>query len=108
MVVLSISFSLTGCATNRFQKSLNEAYADRARANAAQVALQAADKAIEEARRMPEYPHECRTEWRSGTLLTDKQSVSNIKYDQALGSANSQIRKCAGWYDQTRAAREPK
>lgn len=106
--MLLTSFSLAGCATNRFQKSLDEAYADRARANAAQVALQAADKAIEQARRMPPYPPECLKEWKSGTRLGDRLDASNIKYDQALGGANGQIRWCGEWYLRNWKAREPK
>lgn len=106
--VLLISSFLTGCGTSRIQQSLNDTYADKARADAAQVALRAADKAIDEARRMPDFPAECRLTWRSGTLLDEDSGVSNLKYDQALGRANKQITWCAGWYDRTKAAREPK
>jgi hypothetical protein len=99
---------LTGCATNKAQRSLAEAYADKARADAAQVAMRAADKAIEDARRMPDLPAECRRTWRSGTQLDEDAGASNLKYDQALGDANKQITWCAGWYDRTQAGREPK
>ena len=107
-IVLLTSFCLAGCGTNKAQRSLNEALADKAKANAAQVALRAADKAITEARRMPTYPPECLKEWRSGTKLGDRLDVSNVKYDQALGGANGQIRWCGEWYLRNWKAREPK
>ncbi|CAN7165767.1 hypothetical protein LJR234_000341 [Mesorhizobium amorphae] len=72
------------------------------------AALTEADRAVAQARRMPDYPPGCRRHHRSGVRLGDKLGVANKKADIALGNANDQIDACAAWYDERRAAREPK
>jgi len=106
-VLLTTCF-LAGCTTNKAQRQVEASAAAKATASTAPVALQAADAVIAEARRMPDLPSECRRIWHSGILKGDRLDVANIKADQALGGANNQIRWCAGWYDRTRTAREPK
>ncbi|MER9768852.1 hypothetical protein NKJ09_22630 [Mesorhizobium sp. M0189] len=101
-----ISSSLTGCATNR--ALLGQAYGDKAKANVAKEAVTAAEKIVQEARRMPAYPAECRKQWRSGVGLGDRFDTAAKKTDNALGGANKQIANCTAWYDRTRKAREPK
>lgn len=100
------SLSLTGCGTDR--ALFNRAAVDKARAGQVEVALAAAEKSVQEARRMPLLPSECRKQWRSGVQLGDRLDVATKKTDIALGGANKQINKCAAWYDATRRAREPK
>lgn len=97
---------MTGCATNK--ALFGQAYADKAKANAAKDAVTAAEKIVQEARRMPDFPVECRKLWRSGVALGDRLDTATKKTDNALGGANKQIAKCAAWYDRTRKAREPK
>ncbi|ESY48997.1 MULTISPECIES: hypothetical protein [unclassified Mesorhizobium] len=87
---------------------MDKAYADKARAGVVGDALSAADRAVAEARRMPDYPARCRRHHFSGVVLRDKLGVANKKADIALGNANQQTDACAVWYDVTKAAREPK
>ncbi|MER9524067.1 hypothetical protein NKI96_10825 [Mesorhizobium sp. M0292] len=101
-----VSLSTTGCATNSFR--LNTAYADKAKADQVKVALAAAEKRVQEARRMPDWPAICDTLWHSGVQVKDGINVATWKGDVALGGANKQIIKCAAWYRKTQAAREPK
>lgn len=105
-MVLLISSCLTACTTDK--AALGKAYAEKAKAGVVGEALAQANRAVTEARRMPDYPPECRRHHRSGVKLGDKLGVANKKADIALGNANSQIDACAGWYDGTKAAREPK
>ncbi|RWI96420.1 MAG: hypothetical protein EOR22_06580 [Mesorhizobium sp.] len=100
------SFCLTGCATNNFR--LEQAYSDKARAEAAETALAVAEKRVQEARRMPVYPDYCKQTHRSGVKLNDRLDVANEKGDIALGAANDQILWCATWYAKNYDAREPK
>ncbi|MER9545595.1 hypothetical protein NKI72_26680 [Mesorhizobium sp. M0437] len=97
---------MTACTTDK--AALGKAYADKAKASVVVEALTQADRAVAEARRMPDYPSECRRHHRSGVKLGDKLGVANKKADIALGNANDQIDGCAGWYDERKAAREPK
>ncbi|RWO06302.1 MAG: hypothetical protein EOS07_21925 [Mesorhizobium sp.] len=97
---------LTGCATNK--ALLAKAYTDKAKAEAAQTALQAAEKRVQEARRMPAWPDECRRHHHSGIVLGDRQDVANWKADNAIGAGNDQTDACAALYDKWRNAREAK
>lgn len=97
---------MTACTTGK--AALDKASADKARANVVGEALSEADRAVAEARRMPDYPAGCRRHHRSGIQLGDKLGVANKKADIALGNANGQIDACARWYDSTKASREPK
>ncbi|MER9833425.1 hypothetical protein NKJ28_00410 [Mesorhizobium sp. M0145] len=97
---------MTGCATNK--ALLGQAYTDKAKAEAAQTALQAAEKRVQEARRMPDWPDKCRRHHHSGIVLGDRQSVANKKADNAIGAANDQTDACAALYDAWQKAREPK
>ncbi|MER8786295.1 hypothetical protein NKH71_00255 [Mesorhizobium sp. M0983] len=97
---------MTACTTDK--AALGKAYADKAKAGVVEEALAQADREVLEARRMPDYPPECRRHHRSGIKLGDKLGVANKKADIALGNANAQIDGCAGWYDERRAARDPK
>lgn len=54
---------------------------------------------------MPDYPADCRHQWRSGVVLGEARDVALVKTDQALGNANRQIVACADWYDRTQRAR---
>ena len=101
-----ISASLTACGHDKAAQ-LGGAYTDKAKAEAATIARHEADRLIMQARRMPELPGECRREHFSGTTANDTYKTSAKKGDNALYEANRQIRGCAGWYDATRAAREP-
>lgn len=101
-----ISGSLTGCATNKWL--LGQAYSDKAKANVAKEAVAAAERIVQEARRMPDYPALCRRQWHSGVLLQDRFDTATKKSDNALGGANGQIAWCAAWYDRNKLAREPK
>jgi hypothetical protein len=101
-----ICSSTTGCATNSFR--INAAYADKAKADQVKVALAIAEKRVQQARRMPDYPAVCDTLWHSGVELADRLDVAAKKGDIALGGANKQITACAAWYRKTQAAREPK
>lgn len=101
-----ISFCLSGCATNK--ALLDKAYVDKARADAVKTALAEAEKRVQEARRMPAWPPECRRHHYSGILLEDGIYVSNVKADSALGDGNDQTDACSALYDKWRAAREPK
>ncbi|RWX70473.1 hypothetical protein EN780_03500 [Mesorhizobium sp. M4B.F.Ca.ET.089.01.1.1] len=100
------SICLTGCATDRFR--LNQAYADRAKAEASKTALAEAEKRVQEARRMPVYPERCKRTHHSGVVLGDRLDVANEKGDIALGAANDQTIWCAAWYAKNYDAREPK
>lgn len=86
---------------------MGKAYADKARAGVVGDALTEGDLAVAEARRMPDYPRDCRRHHFSGVKLGDKLGVANKKADLALGDANKQTDACAAWYDRTKAAREP-
>ncbi|MER8990432.1 hypothetical protein [Mesorhizobium sp. M0678] len=97
---------MTACTTDK--AALGKAYADKAAARVVTDALTQANRAVTEARRMPDYPPECRRHHRSGVKLGDKLGVANKKADIALGNANAQTDACAGWYDERKAAREPK
>ncbi len=107
MTVALVSLCLTACATDK-AALLSKAYTDKASVDSAKEATTAAEKIVQEARRMPMLPAECRQHWRSGILLHDRLDTANLKADAALGGVNRQIDGCAGWYDATRAAREPK
>lgn len=96
---------MTACATDR--AALGQAYTDKAKVVAAREATAAAEKIVQEARRMPEYPAACRRHQHSGVLLKDTLPVANQKADNAIGAGNKQTDFCAAWYDQRRAAREP-
>ncbi|SDA39305.1 hypothetical protein [Mesorhizobium qingshengii] len=87
---------------------MDKAYADKAKAGVVGEALTEADRAVAEARRMPDFPGDCRRHHFSGVKLGDKLGVANKKADLALGDANKQTDACAAWYDGTKAAREPK
>lgn len=104
MTALLISSCLTACTTDK--AALGKAYGDKARAGVVGEALTEADRAVAQARRMPDYPSECRRHHHSGVRLGDKLGVANKKADIALGNANTQIDACAGWYDERKAARE--
>jgi hypothetical protein len=104
--VLSIGLSTTGCATNKAR--IDAAAADKARAGQVEVALAAAEKQVQQARRMPDYPAGCRALHFSGVEIADRYDVATKKTDIALGDANKQIGKCAAWYDRTQKGREPK
>ena len=106
MTAWLISSCLTACTTDK--AALDKAYVDKARAGVVGEALTEADRAVAEARRMPDYPAGCRRHHYSGVKLADKLGVANKKADIALGDANKQTDACAGWYDETKAAREPK
>ncbi|MBZ9678914.1 hypothetical protein [Mesorhizobium sp. ES1-1] len=97
---------MTACTTDK--AALNKAYADKARAGVVGEALTEADRAVSDARRMPDYPGDCRRHHFSGIKFGDKLGVANKKADIALGAANKQTDACAAWYDVTKAAREPK
>lgn len=97
---------MTGCATNKWR--ISQAYSDKAKANVAKEAVAAAERIVQEARRMPAYPLECRLQHRSGVTMGDRFDTATKKTDIALGDANKQIAKCAAWYDRNRLAREPK
>lgn len=97
---------MTGCATDKWL--LGQAYSDKAKADVAKEAVAAAEKIVQEARRMPSFPPECRRRWRSGVTMGDRFDTATKKTDNALYEANKQIAKCAAWYDRTRLAREPK
>lgn len=101
-----ISGSLTGCATSKFR--IGQAYSDKAKANVAKEALAAAEKIVQEARRMPSFPAQCERQWRSGVIMGDRFDTATKKTDNALGGANKQIAWCAAWYHRNRLAREPK
>lgn len=100
------SFCLSGCATDKFR--LNQAYSDKAKAEASATALGVAEKRVQEARRMPSYPARCKRTHRSGVMLNDRLDVANEKGDIALGAANDQIIWCTAWYAKNFNAREPK
>ncbi|AZO29444.1 hypothetical protein [Mesorhizobium sp. M1B.F.Ca.ET.045.04.1.1] len=101
-----ISISLTGCATNKWL--LGQAYSDKAKADAAKEALAAAEKVVQDARRMPPYPPQCERQWHSGVTMGDRFDTATKKTDNALGGANGQIAWCAAWYHRNERAREPK
>lgn len=100
-----ISF-LGGCATNK--QLFDQAYVQKAKADAVKIALTEAEKRVQEARRIPVWPPECRLHHYSGILLDDGIYVSNVKADSALSDANDQTDACAALYDKWREAREPK
>lgn len=106
MTVWLISSCLTACTTDK--AALSKAYADTAKAGVVGDALTEANRAVVEARRMPDYPSDCRRHHYSGIKLADKLGVANKKADIALGAANKQTDACAAWYDVAKAAREPK
>ncbi|WP_420408714.1 hypothetical protein [Hoeflea sp.] len=93
-----IPISLVGCADGRFIE------AERERASAEQVedALSVAEEAQRIGRTLPEYPEDCRRTYRSGVNEGDRLDAALVKTDRALSRANSQIRVCAGWYDDVR------
>jgi hypothetical protein len=90
--------SLIGCADGRFIES------ERERASAEQVenALSVAEEAQRIGRSLPEYPEDCRRTYRSGVNEGDRLDAALVKTDRALSRANSQIRVCAGWYDEVK------
>lgn len=106
MAVLSISSFSTGCTTNR--AAFSAAYVEKAKADAVKIALAEAEKRVQEARRMPLWPSQCRTHHRSGIELGDGLYIGNKKADIAIGDANDQTDACAALYDRWRKAREPK
>ncbi|RWE37473.1 hypothetical protein [Mesorhizobium sp.] len=81
---------------------------EKAKADAVKTALAEAEKRVQEARRMPPWPPECKRHHYSGILLDDGIYVSNVKADTALGDANEQTDACTALYNGWRAAREPK
>lgn len=96
---------MSACATNK--ELFDRAYVEKAKADAVKTALAEAEKRVQEARRMPVWPPECRLHHYSGILLDDGMYVSNVKADSALGDANDQTDECSALYDKWRAAREP-
>jgi hypothetical protein len=106
MMVASASLFLTACATDRAK--LGDAYVAKVKIDAAKEATAAAEKIVQEARRIPLLPSECRSHWHSGIMLHDRLDTANVKADGALGGANRQIDKCAAWWDEIRKSREPK
>lgn len=106
MAVLSISSFLTGCTTDR--AAFSAAYVEKVKADAVKTALAEAEKRVQEARRLPLWPADCRRHHHSGIDLGDGLYVANKKADIAIGNANDQTDACAALFDKWRRAREPK
>ncbi|MGX9145956.1 hypothetical protein [Mesorhizobium sp. 128a] len=98
---------MTGCGTDK-AKLLGDAYTDKAKVDVAKEVTAAAEKIVQEARRMPVYPAQCRRHGHTGVALNDWYDVANQKADNAMGEINKQIDWCAAWYDRNQKAREPK
>jgi hypothetical protein len=102
VIALLILTSLAGCADGRFIASERE----RATANQVDDALAVAEEARATGRNLPKYPDDCRRTYRSGVNEGDRLDAALVKTDRALSRANSQIRVCAGWYDEVKAGIE--
>lgn len=87
----------TGCATD-WQRRIDEAGQDKARADLVDEALAAAP--------LPDLPADCRQREASGIALGDRLDVAVVKAERALGRANGRVGRCAGFYDAVKAGRK--
>jgi hypothetical protein len=97
LLAASIPVFLTGCATSDLDRLTS------AKVTEAQIAN--VEAMIAEARRVPDYPADCRKLERSGVRPGDRLDVAVLKGDQAIGRGNARAQRCAAWYDALRKAR---
>ncbi|PVB61596.1 hypothetical protein DCO57_10415 [Labrenzia sp. 011] len=68
--------------------------------------MQAAGKQtglLEAEKSLPDYPHDCRKQERSGVRTGEPLDVALLRTDRALHRANARVLRCAGWYDEISA-----
>lgn len=92
--------SLSGCATT---EKVNEQARQKAAAEAAQDALEAAEEMVQIIAQRPPMPDYCRFKVQSDVRLEDRLDVAVDKLDRALTKANNRITYCARWADAVEA-----
>jgi len=102
-LALSALTWVVGCATAESQ--LNQAARDKAAAVEERSAFAVAEEAAKQP--LPPLPDDCRRKEYSGVKIGERLDIALLKTDAALTRANSRVLRCAGFYDEVKASREP-
>lgn len=94
-ITVLLCLALAGCASN--QAKLEAAAKDKAKAEASVRVVQIAKK-------LPAQPAECGKKEASGAALGDRLDIAWKKAENALSRSNARGARCAGWYQNLRAA----